>query len=118
MKVLIETRVWLCRMARSVPSAWRYDRLFRGSVVGAGVALTFFTLRVAGPFHSRVQVPPQGPSLPASTAPTYTSAAQALPEPALPAEVPKIAPSRSLNGVTIIPTPPDRFGTAPSPNRK
>jgi hypothetical protein len=112
------TRVWLYRLARSVPSAWRYDRWFRGCVIGAGVALTLFTLRMIGPFHSRVQMPPQDVSQPASTRPTYASAARTLPKPAEPGEVLKIAPNLSLNGFTIIPTHPDRFGTAPPPNRK
>jgi hypothetical protein len=117
MNVLAKTIIRLCSMARSVPSAWRYDPVFRGFAIGAAVAITFFTLRVAGSLHARVPVPGQGSSPSASTGHTSAPAERSRREQAVPAEVPKITPSLPLNGVTIIPMAPDRFGTAPAPHR-
>jgi hypothetical protein len=117
MTVLAKTIIRLCSMARSVPPAWRYDPVFRGSAIGAAVAITFFTLRVAGSLHTRVLIPGQGSPPSVSIGPTSVSAERNRPEQGVPAEVPRITPSRSLNGVTIIPMAPDRFGTAPAPHR-
>jgi hypothetical protein len=39
-------RAWLRRMTAAAPSAWHYDRVFRWSAIGAGVALAAFVLQL------------------------------------------------------------------------
>ena len=112
MTAVAATRTWLRRMAAAAPSAWHYDPVFRWSAIGAGVALALFVLRLAAPpaRHGPPSVP--GSSVPANLGPTYGASATGS-SPAFPA-LPKIAPGRSLDGVTITPAPePDRFGTVP-----
>ncbi len=112
MTAVAATRTWLRRLAGSVPSAWHYDPAFRWAAIGAGVALALFALRLAAP-PARLGPPSvPGSSVPANLGTTYgASATGSLP--AFPA-LPKIPPGRSLDGVTITPTPDsDRFGTVP-----
>jgi hypothetical protein len=113
MRAAVTLRSWLYRLAMSVPSAWHYDRMFRWMVIGAGVSLAVFVLRPKDPVTPR---PIAGSSAPASLGPTYgaSAARTALVPPALP----KIAPGRSLDGVTITPAPTDGFGTVPLTTRK
>ena len=47
MSMIATSRAWLRRMAAAAPSAWHYDRVFRWSAIGAGVALAAFVLRLA-----------------------------------------------------------------------
>lgn len=101
----------LHRLADAAPAAWRYDPVFRGAAVAAGITLALFLLRVAGP---------RAPELEPQTL-TYTPSAvrEVVPRPGTappaaqpPADVPKIAPGRPLSDVAITPTPStDRFGT-------
>jgi hypothetical protein len=119
MTAVTVTRSWLRRMAEAVPSAWHHDPVFRWAAIGAGGALALFVLRLAAPpaLHGPLSAP--GSSVPANLGPTYgTAAAGSPPLPSLPAVLPKIAPDRSLQGVTITPAPEDRFGTAPAANRQ
>jgi hypothetical protein len=112
MSAVAASRTWLRRLAGSVPSAWYYDPVFRWAAIGAGVALALLVLRLTAPpaLHGPPSVP--GSSMPADLGTTYGAAATGS-LPASPA-LPKIAPGRSLDGVTIIPAPAsDRFGTVP-----
>jgi hypothetical protein len=93
----------LGRLARAAPGAFRNDPVFRFAAIGAVVALLMLAGRVAGP-------PP--PPAPSSLGARYGDQAGAAAPP--PAAAGPIAPSRSLQGVTISQdssTPPDRFGT-------
>jgi hypothetical protein len=114
MSALAASRIWLRRMAAAAPSAWHYDRVFRWSAIGAGVALAAFVLQLAdspAP-HGSSSVP--AASVPTSLGPSYGAAAGSSPAPPVSAVVPKIAPGRSLDGVAITPAPErDPFGTAP-----
>jgi hypothetical protein len=119
MTTLATTRTWLRRMAAAAPAAWHYDRVFRWSAIGAGVALLLFVLRLAETPSQHTQVSVPGLSAPAIPGPSYgaTSAGSRLAPPVSPA-LPKIAPGRSLDGVTIIPAPKDGFGTLPSADHR
>lgn len=105
----------LRRMAGAAPDAWRTDKIFRWAAIGAGVTLVLFILRLVGPASPTSNTPRQTPSSSPSLGATYTSS---LPpaggplSPAKPTEVPKIAPGRSLDSVTVTPDPHgDGFGT-------
>jgi hypothetical protein len=112
MSMVVASRAWLRRMTAAAPSAWHYDRVFRWSAIGAGVALAAFVLRLAdspAP-HGSSSVP--AASVPTSLGPSYGAAAGSSPAPSASTVVPKIAPGRSLDGVAITPTPErDPFGT-------
>ena len=114
MSMVATSRAWLRRMTAAAPSAWHYDRVFRWSAIGAGVALAAFVLRLAdspAP-HGSSAVP--AASVPTSLGPSYGAAAGSSPAPPVSTVVPKIAPGRSLDGVVITPAPErERFGTAP-----
>ena len=95
----------LQRLVDATPTAWRQDPLFRGAAVGVGVTGALLLLRLVGPQAPELQpqvlgvVPTAAPSLPGRVGPPG-------------AEVPKIAPGRSLGDVTVAPTlDGDRFGT-------
>jgi hypothetical protein len=53
MRAAATIRSWLYRLTAAVPAAWHYDRLFRWTVIGAGVSLMAFVLRPHGPAPSR-----------------------------------------------------------------
>ena len=111
-------RSWLYRLAASVPSAWHYDRLFRWMVIGAGISLVVFVLpaQILRPAHPTASAPIA--ATPTRLGPPYgSSAAEAPLAPPVTLAVPKIAPGRSLDSVTISPPPADGFGTAPPANR-
>jgi hypothetical protein len=101
----------LQRLVEAAPIAWRYDPLFRGASIGAGVTLALILLRVAGPHNPALDAP--------ATTMRYVpgvgmqrSAAQGVPPTAPPTDLPKIAPGHPLNDATVIPVPDsDRFGT-------
>jgi hypothetical protein len=120
MTTVATARTWLHRMAAAAPAAWHYDRVFRWSAIGAGITLLLFVLRLAEPpaHHTLVSAP--GSSAPAIPGPTYGASETGSPlAPPVLTALPKIAPGRSLDGVTITPAPePDRFGTLPLPTRK
>jgi hypothetical protein len=110
MTAVATTRIWLRRLARSVPPAWHHDSVFRWTAIGAGVALALFVLRLTAPLARVGPASVPASSVPASLGPTYGASAAGsspFPSPALP----KIAPGRSLDGVTS-----DRFGTVPPPS--
>jgi hypothetical protein len=119
MTAVTVTRAWLRRLAEAAPSAWNYDPVFRWAAIGAGVALVLFVLRLAAPPALPGPLSAPGPSVPVNLGPTYGTAATGSPPlPSSPAVLPKIAPDRSLQGVTITPAPEDRFGTAPAAKRQ
>jgi hypothetical protein len=114
MNMVATSRAWLRRMTAAAPSTWHYDRVFRWSAIGAGVALAAFVLQLIGDPapHESSSVP--AASVPTSLGPFYGAAAGSSPAPSVSTVVPKIAPGRSLDGVAITPTPErDPFGTAP-----
>jgi hypothetical protein len=114
MRAAVTLRSWLYRLATAVPSAWHYDRVFRWMVIGAGVSLTVFVLRPKDP-----ATPRPTSSAPASLSPTYGASAAGTPlAPPVPPALPKIAPGRSLDGVTVTAAPTDGFGTVPSAGRR
>lgn len=101
----------LHRLADALPVAWRHDPIFRGTAIGAGVTSVLFLLRVAGPHAPELDPVLMRPVAPISSQGPATP--RGAPSPAQPpAEVPRIAPGRSLSDVTVAPTPNgDRFGT-------
>ena len=115
---LAAARSILQRLAEAVPDTWRQDRVFRGAVIGAGVALAVLVVRPGATRQDR-QLPPLStlpaglPAIPASSFPMPGAAPQTHTQPpALSAEVPRIAPGHSLGDVTVAPVPDsDRFGT-------
>jgi len=114
MTAVAVTRTWLRRMAAAVPAAWHYDPVFRWAAIGAGIALAMLVLRLAA--SPALRQPPPLPASAGSAKPAPASdvpAARSWSVPPLPTAMPKIAPGRSLAGVTVTPAPPDRFGTAP-----
>ncbi len=96
---------------RLAPALLRRDPIFRYAAIGVLMALIVLVGRVvqdwAGPGPSPA-TPPSAIELPLANGP----AAPGLPQPA-PATAPAIAPSRSLEGVTIAPAPADAFGKLP-----
>jgi hypothetical protein len=117
MSTVATVRSWLYRLTASVPTAWHYDRLFRWMVIGAGVSLMAFVLRPHNPATSR-PIASAPLSLPAGLGPTHDASAAKTPLTPPSTALPNIAPSRSLDSVTIIPAPADGFGTAPSAGRR
>jgi hypothetical protein len=113
MSANVVIRTWLRRMAAAAPSAWHYDPVFRWSAIGAGIALTLFVLRLAdSPAPNGASTVP-GTSVPTNLGPSYRAATGSPLTPQTPP--PKIAPGRSLDGVTITPAPErDPFGTIPT----
>jgi hypothetical protein len=112
MSAIVAARAWLRRMAAAAPSAWHYDPVFRWSAIGAGLALALFILRFAGPPAPNGAAPVPGTSVPTNLGPSYGAATGSSLAPQTPP--PKIAPGRSLDGVTITPGPErDPFGTVP-----
>jgi len=109
----------LGRLARAAPGAFRNDPVFRFAALGAVVALLMLAGRLGG--HAGGVAGPPPPPAPSSLGARYgDQAATAAPSPAAPGP---IAPSRSLQGVTVSQdssAPPDRFGTlgAAQPQRK
>jgi hypothetical protein len=120
MSTVAATRTWLRRMVAAAPAAWYHDRVFRWAAIGAGIALVLFVLRLAESPTPHTQVSAPGSSAPAIPAPTYgASAAGSSLAPPVSTALPKIAPGRSLDGVTITPSPEhDRFGTLPLATHK
>ena len=114
------TRSRLRRMAAAAPAAWYYDSIFHWSTIGAGIALVLFVLRLAESPAPHTQVSAPASSAPAIPGPTYGASTVGSPlAPPVSTALPKIAPGRSLDGVTITPAPEhDRFGTLPLPTRK
>ncbi len=113
MNVVATSRAWLRRMTAAAPSAWHYDRVFRWSAIGAGVALAAFVLQLidATTTHAPLAVP--GSSVPANLGPTY-GVTGSPPSPPKSTALPKIEPGRSLDGVVIAPAPErERLGTVP-----
>jgi hypothetical protein len=108
---------WLRRLLTAAPMAWRTDRIFRWASVGAALGLLMAILRLFEPDAplSIAAIPPPSLPAPAELGSNYrpaTTNALVAPTPAMP----RIEPGRSLDSVTITPTPPDRFGTLPAPN--
>jgi hypothetical protein len=109
----------LGRLARAAPGAFRNDPVFRFAAIGAVVALLMLAGRLGG--HTGSVAGPPLPPAPSSLGARYGDQAGAAAPP--PAAAGPIAPSRSLQGVTVrkdSSTPPDRFGTldAAQPQRK
>jgi hypothetical protein len=95
---------------RAVRTLWERTR----EAQGAGVSLTVFVPPAEGFCHPRPTS-----SVPASLPPTYGASATGTPlAPSAPRAPPKIAPGRSLDGMTVTPTPTDGFGTVPSTGRR
>jgi len=98
MRAAITLRSWLYRLAASMPSAWHYDRVFRWMVIGAGVSLSVFVLRLKDSAALRPTASAPASSVPASLGPTYGASAAGTPlAPPVPPGLPKIAPGRSLD---------------------
>ncbi len=96
---------------RLAPALLRHDPIFRYAAIGALMVLLILIGRAAQDWAGPGAIPATPPSaieLPSATGPV----APGLPQPA-PAAAPAIAPSRSLEGVTIAPAPADAFGRLP-----
>jgi hypothetical protein len=113
MSAIITARSWLNRLAAAAPSAWHYDRVFRWSAIGAGVALAAFVLQLIDTTTTHAPLVVPGSSVPANLGPAY-GVPGAPPSPPVSTALPKIDPGRSLDGVVIAPGPErERFGTVP-----
>ena len=113
MTTVAAARSWLRRMAAAASSAWHYDRVFRWSAIGAGVALAAFVLQRIDNTATHAPAAIPGSSVPANLGPAY-GAPDSPPSPPVSTALPKIDPGRSLNGVVIAPAPErERFGTVP-----
>ena len=109
----------LGRLARAAPGAFRNDPVFRFAAIGAVVALLMLAGRLGG--HPSSVAGPPPPPAPSSLGARYGDQAGGAAPP--PSAAGPIAPSRSLQGVTVSKdssAPPDRFGTldAAQPQRK
>jgi hypothetical protein len=96
-------------LARAAPGAFRNDPVFRFAAIGAVVALLMLAGRLAGHAGSVTRPPP--PPAPSSLGARYGDQAATAAPPQ--AAAGPIAPSRSLQGVTVShdsSAPPDRFG--------
>jgi len=114
MTAVTATRTWLRRMAAATPAAWQSDPVFRWAAIGAGIALAMLVLRMTTAPALHQTPPPSAASAKSASSPgTTASGSWMVPSPSPP--MPKIAPERSLVGVTITPAPPSRFGTVPLP---
>jgi hypothetical protein len=118
MSAVATLRAWLYRLTASVPAAWHYDRLFRWMVIGAGVSFVVFVFRPPNPAAPRPISSAPISSVSASLGSTYGAPAAGTPLAPPPPALPNIAPSRSLDGVTITPAPADGFGTVPPGGRR
>ena len=114
MSTVANTRAWFRRLLAAAPFAWHYDPVFRWTAIGAGIALALFLGRLTDPPSRHTRAPAPAASGPLELGPTYGAFATGAP----PVEVPKIAPGRSLDGVTVTPAPEDQFGTVPSSKHK
>ncbi len=102
----------LHRLADAAPAAWRYDPVFRGATVAAGVTLALFLLRVAGPHALDLDRPDLAATPPALRQSMPAPGVMPLAAQPSPADVPKIAPGHPLSDMAVAPTPSaDRFGT-------
>jgi len=116
MSMLVSARTWFRRQLAAVPFAWHYDPVFRWATIGAAIAIAVFLLRLSEPPAPHSQTPAPASFVLTEPGSAYgTSAAGAPPAPVM---VPKIAPGRSLAGMTVTPAPEDQFGTAPPANHK
>ena len=119
MSKVAAAHAWLRRLAAAAPSAWHYDRVFRWSAIGAGVALALFILQLADSPSPYGSSPVPAASVPTSLGPSYGQTGGSPIAPpgttATPTSTaPKISPGRSLDGVTIGPAPErNPFGTVP-----
>jgi hypothetical protein len=106
----------LGRLTRAALGAFRNDPVFRFAAIGAVVALLMLAGRLGGHAGSlKGPPPPPGPNSLGARYGDQAATPQAAAGP--------IAPSRSLQGVTVShdsSAPPDRFGTlhATQPQRK
>jgi len=117
MTAVTVTRTWLRRMAAATPAAWQSDPVFRWAAIGAGIALAMLVLRMTGTPAPHQTPPPSAASAGQAPSPGATSTGSwVVPSPSSP--MPKIAPGRSLAGVTITLAAPSRFGTVPVPTGK
>jgi hypothetical protein len=91
---------------RLAPALLRRDPIFRYAAIGALMAVVVLVGHAAQDWAG----PGPIPATPASA--IDRPSATGLPQPA-PATAPAIAPSRSLDGVTIAPAPADAFGKLP-----
>jgi len=114
MTAVTATRIWLRRMAATTPAAWQSDLVFRWAAIGAGIALAMLVLRMTGTPALHQRPPYLAASAGQASAPGATSSGSwVVPSPSPP--MPKIAPGRSLAGVTVTPAAPSSFGTVPMP---
>jgi hypothetical protein len=110
---------WLSQLARAVPGAWHYDRLFRWIVIAASISLVTLILRPSEQSLTQPTISMPTTTVPAIQSPRADAAASngRLTSPPS-AAVPKIAPGRPLESVVIMPGSPDDFGTVPSNGRR
>lgn len=113
----------LRRWLAATPAAFRQDPVFRFAAIGAVLAFLMLLGRM-GPHGANPVPPPPAPTGPQAPLAGQGGADAAGGGPQAPAAVSgPIAPSRSLNGLTITPdsnAPVDRFGTveAARPRKK
>jgi len=113
MSMIATSRAWLRRMTAAAPSAWHYDRVFRWSAIGAGIALAAFVLQLLDVTATHAPLVVPGTNVPANLGPAY-GVSGSPPSPPVSTALPKIDPGRSLDGVAIAPAPErERFGTVP-----
>lgn len=101
--MLTDALGYLERLHEAVPDAWRYDRLFRVAVIGAGAALISLVLHSAEPSSGAqtrfVEPPPAQPR--------QSSGGHQVPS----SEPLRIQPGLSLDRVTVAPIlDGDKFG--------
>ena len=116
MSVLAIARTCFRRLLAAAPFAWHYDPVFRWTAIGAGIALAAFLFRLSDLPARHTQVSAPVPSVRPELGPAYGISAAGAPR--APVGVPKIAPGRSSDGVTVTPAPEDQFGTAPPAKHK
>lgn len=98
-------RAWLRRMAAAAPAAWHYDRVFRWSAIGAGIALVLFVLRLAESPAPHTQV-----SAPASSAPAIPGPSRGAATAGSPFAPPvAIIEGRAIGQVSALPADSDQF---------
>ncbi len=105
-------------MPAAIASAFRHDPIFRYAALGILVSGLFLIGRLAGPDGTVPGAAP--PPNPTALGPTYDAGPVPSAAPAPPAEPPRIAPGRSLDGVRVVPdatAPADHFGRASVPER-
>lgn len=104
----------LKRLLAAAPGAFRHDPLFRYAAIGAVLSLLVLIGRLGGSHTAPAAGPPPAPTALGQRygEPTAAGAPAATPNTSTP-----IAPSQSLNAVTIRPDPTaaaDSFGRVPS----